>query len=155
MIRTEMWYAQIEKEALATTWICEKFAQYIVGKRIYIETDHQPFVPPLGMKHLDSLLPRILRFRLRLMLFDFRIPHTPGKLMYSADTLSRAPVSSSEKNVLASENELESLVVEITASLPVCSTLISCCKSQLTDNLDLQMELKPYWNNRSELTVHH
>ena len=172
MTPTEMRYAQIEKEALATTWACEKFSQYIVGKRILIETDHKPLVPLLGTKHLDSLPPRILRFRLRLMRFDFCIEHIPGKFMYSADTLSRAPVSPVDNDVLASENELESFVAEITASLPastqrlktyseaqandpVCSTLITYCQTRWPDKSDLQTELKPYWNNRSELTVHH
>ena len=37
--------------------------------------------------------------------------------MYSFDTLSSAPVSSVENDVLASKNELESFVAEITASL--------------------------------------
>ena len=31
---SERHYAQIEKEALASTWACEKFADYILGKRI-------------------------------------------------------------------------------------------------------------------------
>ena len=62
-------YAQIEKEALAGTWACEKFADYILGKRIRLETDHKPLVSLLGSKHLDDLPPRILRFRLRLSRF--------------------------------------------------------------------------------------
>ena len=118
MTPTEMRYAQIEKEALATTWACKKLSQYIVGKRTLIETDHKPLVLLLGMKHLDSLHPRILRFRLRLMHFDFCIEHIPGMFMNSADTLSRAPVSPVDNDVLASENELESFVAEITAGLP-------------------------------------
>ena len=52
MTPTEMRYMQIEKEALATTWTCDKFSQFIVGSRIHIETDHEPLVPLLGMKHL-------------------------------------------------------------------------------------------------------
>ena len=57
MTATERRYAQIEKEALATTWACEKFSDYILGKSIVIETDHKPLVPLLGTKSLDSLPP--------------------------------------------------------------------------------------------------
>ena len=60
MMETEKRYAQIEKEALATTWACEKFATYILGMKFLIETDHKPLVPLLGTKHLDSLPPRVL-----------------------------------------------------------------------------------------------
>ena len=42
MTSTEQRYAQIEKEALATTWVCEKFNDYILGKDILIKTDHKP-----------------------------------------------------------------------------------------------------------------
>ena len=95
MSETERRYAQIEEAALAITWACEKFSMYILGKRSSIETDHKPLVPLLGSKHLDSLPPRVLRFRLRLARFDYSIEHVPGKLLYTADTLSRAPISSS------------------------------------------------------------
>ena len=59
MTSTEQRYAQIEKEALATTWACEKFNDYILGKDILIETDHKPLVPLFGTKLLDQLPPRI------------------------------------------------------------------------------------------------
>ena len=63
---TERRYAQIEKEALAITWACEKVAMYILGKRFTIKTDHKPLVPLMSTKHLDSFPPRVLRFRLHL-----------------------------------------------------------------------------------------
>ena len=63
---TETRYAQIEKEALASVWACEKFQDYILGRRIIIETDHKPLIPLLNAKELDNLPPRILRFRLRM-----------------------------------------------------------------------------------------
>eukprot|EP00794_Sanderia_malayensis_P013314 gene13314-14687_t len=50
MTNSEQRYAQIEKEALATTWACEKFSNYIIGKDITIETDQKPLAPLLGSK---------------------------------------------------------------------------------------------------------
>ena len=61
---TERRYAQIEKEALAVTWSCGKFSDYILGSRFEIETDHKPLVPILSSKHLNDLPPRVLRFSL-------------------------------------------------------------------------------------------
>ena len=89
---TEQRYAQVEKEALATTWACERFNMYILGRTFEIETDHKPLVALLGSKLLDELPPRILRFRLRLMKYSYKIYHVPGKQIATADTLSRAPV---------------------------------------------------------------
>ena len=59
MTSTEQRYAQIEKEALATTWACEKFADFVLGKEFLIETDHKPLVPLLGSKCLQDMPPRI------------------------------------------------------------------------------------------------
>ena len=60
MTNAERRYAQIEKEALATVWACEKFQDYTLGKKILIEMDHKPLVPLLNTKQLDSLAPRVL-----------------------------------------------------------------------------------------------
>ena len=98
MTETESRYAQIEKEVLATTWASEKFAMYILGKKVHNKTDHKPLVPQLGSKNLDSLPPRILRFWPKLARFDYTISHMPGKLLYTADTLSRAPCTSKEND---------------------------------------------------------
>ena len=57
-------YSQIENEALALVWSCEKFWNYIVDKHIYLETDHKPLILLLGKANLNSLPPHILRFQL-------------------------------------------------------------------------------------------
>ena len=56
MTSTEQRDAQIEKEALTTTWACEKSNDFILGKDILIETDHKPLVPLFGLKNVNSLL---------------------------------------------------------------------------------------------------
>ena len=87
MTCTESQYSQIEKEALAATWACEKFATYIQGNTITLEMDHKPVVPLLSHQHLDKLPPRVLRFCLQLMRFDYVIKHVPGKSLHTADAL--------------------------------------------------------------------
>ena len=57
---TERRYAQIEKEALAIVWACEKFSSYVLGKQILLETNHKPLVPLMSYKHLDNLPPWVL-----------------------------------------------------------------------------------------------
>ena len=94
MTSTEQRYAQIEKEALATTWACEKFADFVlcIRKEFLIETDHKPLVLLLGSKCLQDMPPRIQRFRMRLMSYSYQIVHVPGKDLTTAYILSRAPL---------------------------------------------------------------
>lgn len=108
---TEKRYAQIEKEALATTWACERLADYLVGKRFHVETDHKPLVPLLGSKNLEEVPPRIQRLRMRVLRFDFTISHVLGKDLVTADTLSRAPSRSSSS--LEKEEEIDLYVESI------------------------------------------
>ena len=71
-------YSQIEKEALNITWSFEKFCMYFLGKSVTAKIDHNPLVPLLNTKQLDSLAACVLWFRVRLDRYDFTIKHVEG-----------------------------------------------------------------------------
>lgn len=167
MSETEQRYSEIEKEALGIIWACDKFKDYILGKQISLETDHKPLVPFLGTTSLANLPLRILRFRLRLSRFQYTISHVPGKLLYTADTLSRAPVTTVSKD--KEELGMNSFVEAIVSSLPaddskleeyrqgqeednICSQVINYCQSEWPNKANISQAIQPYWTVRTELS---
>ena len=160
MTPTEERYSQIE-EALAVTWACERFSHYLLGSTFSIHTDHKPIVPLLSSKPLDTLPPRILRFRLKLMRYHFTISHFPGKDLVIADTLSRAPAGSSlpgdhtlqdeaaacmsvaTDSLPASDERLSEFADQQTAD-PLCSAIATYCREGWHVVSDLPEPLKPY-----------
>ena len=92
MFDAEKRYPQIDKEALAVTYTCERFSDLPIGMYFKIETDHKPLVALLGKKDLDVLPPRVQRFRMYFMRYDYTIAYVQRKEHVSADALSGAPV---------------------------------------------------------------
>ena len=45
-------YTQIEKEAWAICWDCEKFNYHMTERKFIVETDHKPIGSVLGSKEL-------------------------------------------------------------------------------------------------------
>lgn len=76
---TEKRYAQIEKEALALVWACDKFSDYLVGKLFKLETDHKQLVPIFTSKSLDDLTFRLQRLKMRMMRYRYEVPYVPSK----------------------------------------------------------------------------
>ena len=139
-----------------------------MGKPVQLETDHKPLVPLLTTTHLDRMPPRVLRFRLRLTRFDYSVEHVPGKFLYTADTLSRAPNMSEPP---AQEyRDTEFLVQALVAYLPAnadrlenyrqaqkvdatCSKLLGYCKKGWPSKHQVKGELALYWKVRGEISV--
>ena len=168
---TEARYAQIEKEALALVWACERCSDYIVGKSVSAETDHKPLVPPLTKHSLADTPPRIQRLRMRLMRFHIKeLVHVPGKQLYLADTLSRLQPPNQATNATIPEEEMNIYIGSILAEIPisdqklqqvkdaqdedkVCHKIKTYCQDGWPDRYQLNDAIKPYGNEREELTI--
>lgn len=135
MTQTERYYAQIEREALGLTWAAEKFSDYITGLRVILETDHKPLLQILQSKNLDVLTPRLQRFRMRLMRYDYVVEYVPGKLLIVADALSRSPIENTGKNEELTI-QVENYVNHVTSCLPVKDTYLKkIIDAQLEDEI--------------------
>ncbi|PFX27478.1 Retrovirus-related Pol polyprotein [Stylophora pistillata] len=115
---TEKRYAVIEKEALAVTWACDKFSDYVLGMKFTVETDHKPLAPLFNSTDLSKMPPRILRFRMRLMKYELNVVYVPGKEQITPDTLSGAPIKKNVNKNIDLVEEVESFTQQIVARLP-------------------------------------
>ena len=167
---TEQRYAQIEKEALALTFGCERFSDYLIGKQFHVETDHKPLVLLLGSKNLEELPVRVQRFRMRLMRFSYTISYVPGKQLVVADALSRAPSSSSTPSDDEFQAEVEMFVNAVIQNVPatekrlkeiqkaqeadeICQKLYQYCKKGWPHRQSVAGAVQPYISVASEITV--
>ena len=105
---TEKRYAVIEKEALAAALASETFSDYVLGLYFVLETDHKPLTTLLN----SSEFSRILRFRLRLVRYNYQVQYVPGKLQVTAGTLSRAPVGLPEQEDELFVEEVEAFTAQ-------------------------------------------
>ena len=167
--QTEQRYVQIEKEALAITWACNRFQDYLMGLEFHVETDHKPLVPLLGTKRLDELPLGVQRFRMRMMRYNYTISHIPGRNLILADTLSRGPEPRQDVQD-GLEREVEAYVYLTLASIPatkrrmeeirqhqeedpIMRQLKVYCQRGWPDRGATPGVLKPYRYVRAELTV--
>ncbi len=164
---TEKRYAQIEKEALAITWCCERLAEYLVGLTFNIHNDHKPLQYLLSAaKPLDAVPPRIQRFRLRLMRFDYSLSYVPGVTLCTADTLSRFPLKYSESHL----GDIDAFVATVVGSIPIgdivleeirtatatdrhLQDVVHYCQSEWPHTATLSPEVQQYAHSREHLTV--
>ena len=164
--KSEQNYAQIEKEALAILFGCERFHVYLYGKSFTVESDHKP-LQPIFKKPICKAPPRIQRFRLRLQKYDMHIEFKPGKELTIADTLSRAFIAAKKQDA---ENEAEFQVHLIMSSLPISEIQLNRFRQETSNDETLQRlqavvqegwperrndltdDIKPFFSIRDEIT---
>ena len=151
MTETECRYALIEKEALATTWALEHWSDLLIGMKFKVETDHKPLVPLLSTKLLHELPVRIQRFRMRLMRCTFSNDHVPGKHLYTADALSRAPTNhTGDQQTEEFRHEVDNYVNAVMLHLPASDHRLEEISRKLNKDDVLKLVLHYVRNGRSE-----
>ncbi|UYV79706.1 K02A2.6-like [Cordylochernes scorpioides] len=107
---TQKKYAQIEKELLALWYGCQRFNYHLYGRKFTAQTDHKPLLAILK-KPLEELSPRLERLVLKLMRYDFNLEYVPGKVIHTADTLSRDSIS--EETIDTSDLDLQNTIMTL------------------------------------------
>ena len=102
---------------MAIVFACQKFDQYIYGKKVWVETDHKP-LEKITRKSILAAPRRLQRMLLTLQRYNLDVVYHTGSQQVIADTLSRFPVEagwegrSSQQEVLniaAMEEEAQEL----------------------------------------------
>lgn len=91
--KAEKNYPVIQKELTAIVWAVKYFRPYLFGRTFTIMTDHKPLVYLFGIKDPSS---RLIKYRLILEEYDFKIVYVRGKENVIADALSRICITSDE-----------------------------------------------------------
>ena len=176
---TERNYAQIEKELLAIIYGLEKYHQITYGRRVTVQTDHQPLVT-IYKKSLTTAPKRLQRMLLRLQQYDVELVYTKGRDMHIADTLSRAYLTdtdtaahdSSEVHSISDRSDFEVMLEEInmvdylavsektlhkihsaTEADEVLQTLKPFILHGWPEKQQVPQLVMPYYSIRSELSV--
>jgi hypothetical protein len=164
---TQERYFQIEKEVLVVQFGLMRFRQYVYGQMVVVESDHKPLVGLLD-KPIASCSPRFKRMHLQLQRFDFKLIYKPGKELFIADTLSRAPSPSLfnddvTKNCEEQVHAVLDLIIphdltrvkfaEATAADPTLRLLMEVLRRGWPDHKSqCPVSVKPFWPVRHQLS---
>ena len=167
LTETQKAYAQIEKELLAILFGCEKFHEYLYGRKVIVESDHKP-LEAITKKPLASAPPRLQRMLLRLQKYDITVIHRPGKEIPVADALSRKHMKSTDN---LGDEDIEAQVHAVVQNLPISDNRLNEVKLETKKDRQLQVlanvintgwpdhkancpaETLEYWSVREELCI--
>ena len=167
-------WAPIEREMLAIVHGCERFRQYMYGRKTTVESDHKPLEAimkkPLSAapKRLQSMILELQRFR-----YDISIVHRPGKEIPVADCLSRN-LSADNKPVNDEfSHRIDTAVHSLIATLPISGPKMEVIRAATSSDREMQVlkhvilsgwpsqrkecpeMIADHWNHRDELSVAH
>ena len=128
-------YAMIEKELLAVVFGCERFHQYIYGRKISIQSDHKPLESILK-KPLANTPPRLQRMLLRLQKYDIDLTYKPGKEILLVDTQSRAHLSDIAEEI--NKEEMTAHTHMVTSSKSITDKRLVLIKEETKKDEELQ-----------------
>ena len=154
-------YSQTEREMLAVVWATEHYHLYLYGAKFAVITDHKPL---LGIfKSHKPTSPRIDRWKLRLMSYNYEIIYRPGKDDANpADFISRHPDKATPFPDNIAENYVNYLCNNI---IPKAMTLSEVQKETKNDSTLQKLsqavetnhwsdpEIQRYKNVKDELSV--
>ena len=125
-------YSTNEIELLGVVWATEQFKNYLYGAEFDIVTDHRALLSALNANHSNKTIhSRITRWVNRLLPFNFKIKHIPGKEMGFTDLLSRLP---SGKALPTSHYDSELVAATVKKFVENLSVNIDCKKNNCTKN---------------------
>lgn len=160
-------YSQLEKEALAISFGCNRFHQYLFGKHFLVESDHKP-LENIFKKPLDKCPFRLKHLKAALNQYSFTVKYKPGAKLFVADNLSRDSLDTSNfkfvENFIDMQVDLLEFVdvSEHTQNLIKKETLVDeeliALKRQIINGWpnsknEVNNIVKPYWKIRNELSA--
>ncbi|XP_060774394.1 uncharacterized protein K02A2.6-like [Neoarius graeffei] len=165
-------YAQIEKECLASVWVCEKFSRFLYGLESFtLQTDHKPLVPLINTKDLDSVPLRCQRLLVRMMRYNPVAVYVPGKEIIVADVLSRHPQPVLTADVCELIQEVEAYEEAVSNAWPISPTKMDIVRAETGKDVDMEKvrhyiragwpkyaanvphAVKPYFSERHHLSI--
>ena len=125
-------YSKNELELLGVVWATEHFKNYLYGAEFEIVTDHKALLSALNANQSNKTMhSRLTRWINRLLPFNFKIKHIPGKEMGFTDLLSRLP---SGKALPTSHYDSEFVVATVRKIVENLSVNNDCKKNNCKKN---------------------
>ena len=113
LLKHEVNYATVEKEALAVKWAIHHLRYYLWGRTFTLITDHAPLKWMARNKDKND---RVTRWFLELQDYHFKVEHRPGRTIPHADALSRKYEDGMESEASAPGVKLRGRVCGISLS---------------------------------------
>ena len=163
LTKSEMAYAQIEREGLALVFGVRRFHQYLYGRSFVLVTDHRPLCKIFSSKESIPTMAaaRMQRWALTLSAYQYTIEHIKGTSNQCADCMSRLPMTKQSRD---SAEKIH--VIVQTDDLPVTATQIAketLCDNQLSIVMkaiqhghwptDSSVDVNPFYKRRHELSI--